>query len=82
LLEQRQLPVEEVAGGRHHRDRQHLRPRPVEHGLQRHHVVGFAVDDHGVLRHRRGTKFPAGATNTSRVALAPSGRRAAACVAT
>ena len=44
--------MEEMADAGHHRDRQALRPGPVERGGQRHDVVGLAVDDQ-----RRRAKF-------------------------
>ena len=53
VLQQGQLSVEEVAHTRHHHYGQALRPRPVERGGERHHVVCFAVDHEGVRRHRR-----------------------------
>jgi len=49
--QQRQLPVEEVAGAGHHRDRQRLWASPIQHRRQGHHVVFLAMDDHGVRRH-------------------------------
>ena len=44
--QQRQLPVEEVAGAGHHRDRQRLWASPIQHRRQGHHVVFLAMDDH------------------------------------
>ena len=79
-LEQRQLPVKEMADAGNDDHRQRLRPRPVERGRERHDVVGLAVDDERVRRHRRQRRSSriAGPTSTRRRGCSPAGRLRAA----
>ncbi len=44
--------MEIVAHTGQHHDRQALRTRPIEGRAQRHHIVGLAVDDQRIGRHR------------------------------
>ena len=48
--------MEKVAHAGHDGDGQALRPGPVEHGGEGHHVVDLTVDDHGVGRHGGGVE--------------------------
>jgi hypothetical protein len=48
-FQQRQLSVKEMPAPWHNRNRERLRPRPVQHRLQRHGVVLLAVDDQRAL---------------------------------
>ena len=45
VLQLMQAAVEKMLAAGNHDDGQILRPRPVEHGRQRHYFVEFAVND-------------------------------------